>query len=260
MPRIKKIHALIKEAKKRLLKMHFDSGAGHLGGNFSCIDSVVIIHHEYINTSNDVFILSKGHSVGALYVALWSKGLLHDEDLKKFHKDGTKLPAHPPTCGIPEILFATGSLGHGLSLAAGTALAKKLNSDAGHVYCMTSDGEWQEGSTWEALIFLSHHKLANLTILVDHNTLQGYGSTKAVASMDPLASKLQGFGVNIHSVDGHDPDAIRSVLDASSSQPKLVILNTTKGHGVSFMERQINWHYLPLNKEQYRQALSEIEP
>jgi transketolase len=249
----------LKNARKRLLQMHFESGVGHIGGNLSALDAMMLLHHEYLHTDKEPFILSKGHAAGALYVSLWSKGLLSDEDLKQFHREETRLPAHPPAFGIPGVLFATGSLGHGLSLAAGTALAKRLNADGGHVYCMTSDGEWQEGSTWEALIFLCHHQLTNLTILVDHNTLQGFGSTDAVASMNPLADKLRGFAITVHSVDGHDPDAIRVALDAPSPQPKLVILHTIKGHGVSFMENQMAWHYLPLNEEQYQQALSEVE-
>ena len=250
---------ILKKARRRLLQMHFESGVGHIGGNLSSLDAMLLLHHEYLCSERDQFILSKGHSAGALYVSLWSKGLLSDDDLKQFHKEETNLPAHPPASGVPGILFGTGSLGHGLSLAAGTALAKRLNSDDGHVYCMTSDGEWQEGSTWEALIFLCHHKLTNLTILVDHNTLQGFGSTDAVASMNPLADKLRGFAITIHSVDGHDLEAIRVALDTPSSQPKLIILNTTKGHGVSFMEKQMGWHYLPLNEDQYKQALIEME-
>jgi len=234
--------------KIRLLQLHFEAGVGHIGGNLSSFDAMILLHHEYLEPSNDHFILSKGHSAGALYVSLWSLGLLSEEELKRFYKEDTNLPAHPPASGIPRVLFATGSLGHGLSLAAGTALAKSFNSDHGHVYCMTSDGEWQEGSTWEALIFLCHHKLTNLTILVDHNALQGFGSTDAVASMDPLAEKLQGFSITIHEVDGHDLNAIRAALDAPSFQPKLVILKTTKGNGVSFMENQMRWHYLPLNE------------
>lgn len=250
---------LVLQARKRLLQMHFESGVGHIGGNLSSLDAMMVLRHEYMISERDQFILSKGHSAGALYVSLWSKGLLSDDDLKRFHKEETNLPAHPPVSGVPGILFATGSLGHGLSLSAGTALAKRLNSDDGHVYCMTSDGEWQEGSTWEAMIFLCHHKLTNLTILVDHNTLQGFGSTDDVASMNPLADKLRGFAITILSVNGHDLNAIRAALDAQSDQPKLLILNTTKGHGVSFMEKQMGWHYLPLNEEQYKQALSEID-
>jgi transketolase len=249
----------VNRVKQRLLQMHFEAGVGHIGGNLSSIDTIMLIHHEYLQSEENKFILSKGHSAGALYVSLWSIGLLSDQDLKRFNKDETNLPAHTPISGIPGILFGTGSLGHGLSLAAGTALAKRLNSDSGQVYCMTSDAEWQEGSTWEALIFLCHHRLANLTILVDHNTLQGFGSTDSVASMNSLADKLQGFAIMIHSVKGHDLEAIRSALDTPSARPKLVILNTTKGHGVSFMENQMKWHYLPLKEEQYKQALREIQ-
>lgn len=244
-------------ARRRLLRMHFDSAVGHIGGNLSALDAMMVLHHEYLRGEGDAFILSKGHAAGALYVTLWSKGLLSDADLATFHGEGTSLPGHPPVSGMPGVLFATGSLGHGLSLAAGTALAKSLRSDPGHVYCMTSDGEWQEGSTWEALIFLCHHRLVNLTILVDHNRLQGFGSTGEVASMDPLADKLRGFALSIHRVDGHDPGAIRAAIDAPSTEPKLVILDTIKGHGVSFMEDRMDWHYLPLGAEQYRQALEE---
>lgn len=248
----------LKKARKRLLQMHFESGVGHIGGNLSALDAMMILQHEYLRSDGNQFILSKGQAAGALYVSLWSRGLLSEDDLKRFHMEETKLPAHPPAIGIPGVLFATGSLGHGLSLAAGTALAKRFNSDAGHVYCLTSDGEWQEGSTWEALIFLCHHQLAGLTILVDHNSLQGFGSTDAVASMNPLADKIRGFGIQIHSIDGHDLGAIRAALDAPSSGPKLVILNTIKGHGVSYMENRMEWHYLPLSEKQYKQALMEV--
>lgn len=252
-------HEQLINARKRLLQMHYESGVGHIGGNLSALDAMMLLHHEYLHTDKESFILSKGHAAGALYVSLWSKGLLSDEDLRQFHREGTRLPAHPPAFGVPGVLFATGSLGHGLSLAAGTALGKRLNADGGHVYCMTSDGEWQEGSTWEALIFLCHHQLRNLTVLVDHNRLQGFGFTDAVASMNPLADRLRGFAIAIHSVDGHDPAAIREALDAPAMLPKLVILNTVKGHGVSFMENQMAWHYLPLNEVHYKQALNDVE-
>ena len=239
--------------------MHFESGVGHIGGNLSALDAMMLLQHEYLHTDKEPFILWKGHAAGALYVSLWPKGLPSDDELKQFHREETRLPAHPPAFGVLGVLFATGSLGHGLSLAAGTALAKRWNADGDRVYCMTSDGEWQEGSTWEALIFLCHHQLANLTILVDHNALQGFGTTDAVASMNPLADKLRGFAIAIHSVDGHDLDAIRAALDAPAIQPKLVILHTSKGHGVSFMENQMAWHYLPLHEEPFKQALSEVE-
>ncbi len=238
--------------------MHFESGVGHIGGNLSCLDALLILHHEYIGAS-ERFILSKGHSAGALYVALWSRGLVSDAQLAQFHRDDTLLAGHPPAAGLPGIRFATGSLGHGLSLAAGTALALKLKRETGMVYCLTSDGEWQEGATWEALIFAAHHRLHNLTILVDHNNLQGFGRTADVASMSPLGVKLGGFDVALQTVDGHDPEAIRAALEVPGNTCRVIVLETRKGHGVSFMQDRMEWHYLPLNEQDYRRALLEIE-
>jgi transketolase len=250
-------------ARKRLLRMHFESGVGHIGGNLSAIDAMLLLFHEFIG-DQDRFILSKGHSAGALYVSLWSKGLLDDDELRQFHQDGTRLAGHPPASGIAEIPFATGSLGHGLSLAAGTALARRFSSNPGHTYCMTSDGEWQEGSTWEALIFLNHHRLSNLTVLIDHNRLQGFGSTDHVASMSPLEERLRGFNnIDVLSVPGHDLDAIRAALirprGPNDHRPRFLILQTVKGHGVSFMENKMEWHYLPLDETRYRQAVAELD-
>jgi transketolase len=247
-----------KAARKRLLKMHFESGVGHIGGNLSSLDAMLIVFHEFLGIE-DKFILSKGHSAGALYTSLWSIGTLEDQDLTTFHCDNTLLAGHPPAKGIAEIPFATGSLGHGLSLAAGTALAFKLKNSKARVYCMTSDGEWQEGSTWEALIFACHHSLNNLTVLIDHNNLQGFGSTEGVASMAPLWEKLQGFTVDIQIIDGHEPEEIRDALSQVNSQIQIIILNTVKGHGVKFMEDRMEWHYLPLNETQFNEAIMEID-
>jgi transketolase len=238
--------------------MHFESGVGHIGGNLSSLDAILLIAHETLR-ENDLFVLSKGHAAGALYVALWSAGHLDDADLATFHRDGTLLPGHPPARGIPEIRFATGSLGHGFSLAAGSALGYRLRGSDGRAFCLTSDGEWQEGSTWEALIFACHQRLSNLTILIDHNGLQGFGTTNCVASMAPLWQKLQGFDVDLEVVDGHDVDALRASLSRTSLKPRCVVMKTVKGHGVSFMENRMEWHYLPLTAEQYERALAEIE-
>jgi transketolase len=244
-------------ARRRLLLMHFESGVGHIGGNLSALDAVLIVFHEFLR-DEDRFILSKGHSAGALYVALWSVGRLADEDLKLFHKDQTLLAGHPPAAGIPDITFATGSLGHGLSLAAGTALGMRMKGSDARVICLTSDGEWQEGSTWEALIFAAHHKLANLTVLVDHNNLQGFGSTTEVASMSPLWNRLQGFEVDVEVIDGHDTDAIRAALQRRGERTRFIALRTIKGKGVSFMENRMDSHYLPLNEETFRAAMAEL--
>jgi len=245
-------------ARKRLLQMHYEAGVGHIGGNLSAIDAMLIVLHEYVQP-DDVFILSKGHSAGALYTALWSLGRLSDDDLAMFHKDGTLLAGHPPAFGIPDIPFATGSLGHGVSLAAGTALGFRFRNQDARVFCLTSDGEWQEGSTWEALIFATHHRLANLTVLIDHNNLQGMGTTDAVASMSPLWEKLAGFDVDLDVVDGHDADSIRNALNKRAERPRLIFLETKKGSGVTFMEERMEWHYLPLNEQQYNAALQDID-
>jgi transketolase len=248
----------IKIAKKRLLKMHFEAGVGHIGGNLSALDALLVIFHDVMR-EQDAFILSKGHAAGALYTALWSIGKLQEEQLKTFHQDDTLLPAHPPALGIPEILFATGSLGHGFSLAAGMALGAKLQNHDRRILCMTSDGEWQEGSTWEALVFSSHHQLDNLTVLIDHNELQGFGSPKEVASMSPLWDKISGYNVQISIVDGHDVVAIQQALELQYKCTHLIFLKTIKGHGVDFMEGKMQWHYLPMSQDQYQAAIQQIE-
>jgi len=238
--------------------MHYESGVGHIGGNLSALDAMLIVFHEYLG-AKDAFILSKGHAAGALYTALWSTGQLTDADLETFHKDGTRLPGHPPAAGIDAVTFATGSLGHGLSLAAGTALGHRLRHSESRVFCMTSDGEWQEGSTWEALIFAIHHQLANLTVLVDHNGLQGFGTTTEIASMAPLWERLVGFDISIDTVNGHDPEAIRNAIERTGDRLHVIIMRTTKGRGVSFMENRMEWHYLPLTEHQFNAANKELD-
>ncbi len=244
-------------AKLRLLQMHFDSGAGHIGGDLSALDILLVLYHNILSPEDD-FVLSKGHAAGALYVTLWSIGLLRDEDLRQFHQDATRLPGHTPASGIPGIRFATGSLGHGLSLASGLALGKRLQNMPGRVFALMSDGEWNEGSCWDALIFSNHQKLANLTFIVDLNGLQGFGSTHEVAELGSLADKFKEFGVVTEELDGHDPAALTSALDSPIPGPRALIARTCKGHGVSFMENRMEWHYLPMSGEQYEQAIREI--
>jgi transketolase len=248
---------LIRKAKLRLLRMHYESGVGHIGGNLSCLDLLMTLHHRVLG-AEDQFVLSKGHAAGALYTTLWSCGLLDEQDLRQFHKDDTKLAGHPPVDGLPGISFATGSLGHGLGLAAGLALGKRLKGEAGRVFCLTSDGEWNEGSTWEALIFSAHQKLNALTILIDLNGLQGFGTTAEVANAGPLGDQLRAFGLHVYEVDGHDPEAIEQALEARGDRSVAIVARTTKGRGVSFMEHKMEWHYLPLTAAQYEQAVGEL--
>jgi transketolase len=247
---------LLLKARLRLLQMHYESGVGHIGGNLSCLDILMALYHNVLGPL-DRFVLSKGHSAGALYVTLWSLGLLSDDDLKTFHKDGTRLSGHPPVHGIPEIPFATGSLGHGLSLAAGLALGKKFKGGKGRLFCLTSDGEWNEGSNWEALIFSRHHHL-NLTLIVDLNGLQGLGRTCEIADLEPLAEKFRAFRLHTIEVDGHDLEAVTAALRQGEGGPTVVVARTTKGHGVSFMEGSFEWHYRALSPESYQQAVEEL--
>jgi transketolase len=248
----------LKQARLRLLTMHFGSGVGHIGGNLSSLDALMVLFH-YFKGPRDEILLSKGHSAGALYVALQSTGAFEESELKTFHEDGTRLAGHPPPKGLPGVPFATGSLGHGLSLAAGLALGKRLTENSGRVFCLTSDGEWQEGSTWEALIFSAHQKLKNLTVLIDANGLQGFGTTGETASLPDLAPKIRPFDVELVEIDGHDVCAIYEACQTTGEKPKVIVLKTVKGKGVSFMENKMEWHYLPLTKTLYHQAIAEVE-
>ncbi len=252
------LEQLTKQARLRLLKMHYESKIGHIGGNLSALDALVFLHCRIMG-DNDSFVLSKGHSSGALYVTLWTAGLLKEEHLRDFHQDGVKLAGHPVAGWHPNILFSTGSLGHGVGLAAGRAFGQALCGAKGQVFCMTSDGEWEEGSNWEALIFSAHQRLANLTVLVNANGLQGFGSIGEVASLEPLAAKFSSFGVNVLEIDGHNFAELDAAINLPTDRPKFIILRTVKGKGVSFMENRMEWHYFPLNAEQYQLAVDEIQ-
>lgn len=245
-------------ARLRLLQMHYEAGVGHIGGNLSALDILLSLYHDVMG-QDDQFILSKGHAAGALYIALWSLGRLSDHDLQTFHKDRTLLAGHPPARGLEDVLFATGSLGHGLSLAAGLALAKQLRGEPGRVFCLMSDGEWNEGSNWEALLFARHQGLSNLTFIVDQNGLQGFGTTHEVADLHPLADKFRAFRVPTVEIDGHDHDALQCTLSLQHGLPNAIVAETQKGRGVSYMEDRMEWHYLPMTAQLYEQARAEGE-
>jgi transketolase len=216
---------------------------------------MMTLHHEFMG-DDDVFLLSKGHSAAALYVTLWSKGLIPDETLDTFARDGTTLPGHPSGTAIPGVLFPTGSLGHGFSLSCGLAVAGKYKNSKGRIFCLCSDGEWQEGSCWEALIFAVRHKLDNLTVIIDQNGLQAFGTTEEVAFMAELEPRIASFGANAVTLNGHDLDALRTGFGLRvSGKPSFLLLRTVKGRGTYF-ENEISSHYLPLTREQYEEALA----
>ena len=250
---------LQKQAALRLLKMHFESGVGHIGGNLSALDAMLYLHH-FILGKDDQFILSKGHAAGALYITLWSLRKISEEQLQTFHKDNTKLAGHPPVNWIDEIPFATGSLGHGLGLACGMAMGNKLQNRDQRIFCLMSDGEWQEGSNFEALIFLHHQQLKNVTVIIDCNGLQGFGSTSDVASLDSskLKNIFSAFNFEISQINGHDENDLKKLAE-KKNRPQIFLMNTTKGNKISFMENRMEWHYLPLSEDLYIKAKQEIE-
>lgn len=248
---------LLIETKLRLLQMHHDAKAGHLGGNFSSIDALMALHH-LVMSEEDRFVLSKGHSAGALYATLWSLQKLSDKELASFTLDDSQLPGHPSGSGIPGLQFSTGSLGHGPSLSAGLALAARHLGKSHRVFCVCSDGEWQEGSCWEALTFAVHQRLDNLFILVDQNGLQGFGRTMDVISCEDLSPRIAAFGACVRNVDGHDPAAIADAIkQPNQGVPVVLILDTVKGRGLHF-EDSLESHYLPLTPEQYLSARDVI--
>lgn len=251
---------LKKKSVLRLLQMHFEAGVGHIGGNLSALDAMLFLHH-FVMQKNDRFILSKGHAAGALYVTLWSLGKISEDQLKTFHKDNTKLVGHPAPNSFDEIPFATGSLGHGLGLACGVAMGNKLQNRDERIFCLMSDGEWQEGSNFEALIFLHHQQLKNVTALIDCNGLQGFGSTKDVASLDvkKLHEIFSTLDFDVFEIDGHAENDLKKLAEKKSDRPQIFLMNTKKGKGISFMENRMEWHYLPLSEELYNAAKTEIK-
>jgi transketolase len=246
---------------RQLLWLYKHANAGHIGSSLSCLEILVELCFQRMD-SDDIVVLSKGHAAGALYTVLSMSGRLPEAELESFYCDGTLLAAHPPCGGaIKSVPFGTGSLGHGLGLASGLAFSQRFTGKAFRVYAVLSDGDCNEGSTWEAVLFAAHHGLANLTVIVDLNGIQGIGYTRDVLKLEPVADKWRAFGFAVSvAKDGNDFDSLAlahaEVLD--SVGPRCIIARTVKGHGVSFMQDSVEWHYLPMKDDQYDRALSEI--
>jgi transketolase len=253
--------ALRRTAARTLLGLYKRANAGHIGASLSCLEILLELYAHRCGP-DDVVILSKGHAAAALYTAQSLTGRLDPALLETFYKDGTLLAAHPP-CGrqLPSIPFGTGSLGHGLSLAAGIALASRFTGARRHVYCVVSDGDCNEGSTWEAALFAAHHKLDNLTVVVDRNHLQGFGRTEDVNELEPFADKWRAFGFEVSvASNGNDFASLDEAFTRlQPGRPRCVVAETVKGHGVSYMANKLEWHYLPMNDAQYAQALEDTD-
>jgi transketolase len=256
----RRIRRVILEQSKR-------ANVGHIGSALSVADLIAALYDGLLRVSDpkdperDRFVLSKGHATLAVYAALFLKGWLNQEELNTYCGDGSMLGVHPEY-GLRGIDFASGSLGQGLSIAAGAALAARLQHSPRRAFALLSDAECNEGSVWEAIMFAAHHKLANLITLVDLNGQQALGYTDQVLSLRPLAGRWRAFGWDVHEVDGHNVAALQATvtgLDTTSGPPHVLIARTTFGKGVSFMEGQIKWHYWPMSDAEYRQAVQEVE-
>ncbi len=245
--------------RRQFLRMHYEAHSGHVGSGLSAIDILTYLYSVWLRPI-DQFILSKGHGASSLYATLHHFGKLSEAELATYYKDDTLLPAHPAPCGLVAIPAATGSLGHGLPIAAGMAHSyKHLRPTDARVACLLSDGECNEGSTWEAALFAGHHRLDNLTALIDANGIQGFGRTDDVLTLEPFAKKWQAFGFDVSECSGHDFVALHAAIsEPSSGRPRCIIARTVKGKGISFMENTVDWHYWPMSEAQYVQAVAEL--
>jgi len=240
------------------------ASAGHIASSLSAMDMLVYLFFEQMH-DDDLFILSKGHAAAALYTVLAKSGRMPEEMLGAFYREGTSLAAHPPCNGlIKEIPFGTGSLGHGLPLATGFAFSQKYTSKKRRVYCLMSDGDCNEGATWEAALFAAQHKLDNLVAIVDYNMLQAFGYGRDVIDLEPLVNKFEAFGFRtIYVETGNNFESLCNAFEQIEltpvNRPTCIITKTVKGSGISFMEDKLEWHYLPMSDEQYQQAIEEIE-
>jgi len=209
----------------------------------------------------DRFILSKGHAGAGVYAALAETGFFSTEKLLTHYQDGSSLSGHVSHKGNPGVEFSTGSLGHGLSVAAGMALSLKRRSSPSRVFCLLSDGECDEGSVWEAAMFAAHHEISNLVAIIDYNKIQSLDTISSTLALEPFRDKWEAFGWVVTEVDGHNHDEIRLALDEVSNKknsPLLVMAHTTKGKGVSFMEDTVLWHYRSPQNEEFTSAISEL--
>lgn len=265
------IEALKKKAaeiRRQAIKMVYQAQTGHIGGTLSSIDYLTVLYYEkmHFDAKNpqwplrDRFILSKGHCVEGYLSILADCGFFPREELDTFCQFNTRLIGHPDRC-VPGVEMNTGSLGHGLSGACGTALACKRDDMNCRIYTLLGDGELAEGSVWEALMFAGNYHLDNLYAAIDRNHLQISGKTEEIMSLEPLQQKCEAFGFATEVIDGNDISSILNALERLeriSGKPKMLLLDTVKGKGVSFMEHAVKWHHGSLTKEQYEQAMMDL--
>ena len=268
---IKKLENICKQTRINIVKMVHNAQSGHIGGALSGVEILNVLYNKSLNIptewknskdfdKRDRFILSKGHASALLYSVLAQKGIIPESDLMTFRKFGSKLQGHPCCQYLDGIEVATGSLGQGLSIGCGVALGLKLDKNPAQVVVYLGDGELQEGSVWEAFMQASHRKLDNIIAIIDRNGLQIDGETEKIMGLNPLDKKLQAFGWETEIIDGHDLNEIYNAVERAkaSNRPYVIIANTVKGKGISFMENNAGWHGKAPNDEQFEAAMTEL--
>lgn len=256
-----------RQLRQIILEQSKRANVGHIGCSLAVADIIFVLYTGVLRSSDpddpdrDRFILSKGHAALALYGALYLNGGLAEESLNTYCGDGSILGVHPDHA-LRGVDFTTGSLGHGLSIGAGAALAARLQGSRRRAFVLVSDAECNEGSLWEAVMFAAHHKLSNLVAIVDSDGQQALGYTEEVLNLSPMSERWRAFGWDARDVDGHNVGELTEAIgcmDTDSGPPHVLIAHTTFGQGVSFMLRQVKWHYWPLSDQEYEQALREVE-
>ena len=252
----KNYRIISRDIRKKILKISNSAKSAHIGSSLSIVDILVVLYKKVLK--KNVFILSKGHACLAYYCVLQKFNYITDKVLKSYGKNNTILLSHV-SHKVPGVVFSTGSLGHGLPFAVGRALAEKIDKKNKKIYVLISDGELNEGTTWESLLFASFHKLDNLIIIIDYNKIQSLDFTKNILKIEPLNKKLTSFGCNVKIINGHDYHKIYNSLSyKSKKKPYVIIANTIKGKGVKFMENSILWHYKSPNNQELIKAINEL--
>ena len=266
---IKELENIAKKARRNIIEQVYTANSGHPGSSLSCIDILTVLYFNQMNIDHknpkmedrDKLVLSKGHASPALYSILAQRGYFPEDELKEFRKLGSRLQGHPDINKLPGVDMSGGSLGQGLSSACGMAISSKLKKQNNKIYCILGDGELQEGQIWEAAMTASHYKLDNLCVIVDNNNLQIDGKIEDVMNPYPIDKKFESFGFEVLKADGHDIKSLLQVFedaDLIKEKPVVIIANTTKGKGISFMENKAEWHGKAPNEEEYNLAISEL--
>ena len=252
------MNKIIKNIRTNILNLTYKAQSSHIGSCLSIVEILAVLYNKVLK-KNDRFILSKGHAALALYCTLYEKKIISLKTLNTFGSNKTVLMNHV-SHKVKGVEFSTGSLGHGLPIAVGKALKFKMNKENNKVFVLLSDGEMNEGTTWESLLFASHHKLDNLNIIIDYNKIQSMDFVKNVINIEPLKSKLLSFGANVLVVDGHNISKLhKALIKKNRDKPKIIIANTIKGKGISFMENNNLWHYKNPTLRELNDGLNEIK-